>query len=625
MWRRTPPTPRPPSASRPRSTRAAPPPSSARAETAQRILGETGILSGGPPLPAAEAAGGDAFEALCDWLSAGGERRILALGPLTNIAALALARPDLAAKITDLVWMGGGVTAGNHTASAEFNAFADPEAVAIVLGHGLPLRMVDLDLCRQVTAGPADVAAVRDAGGPHAAALAGMFAAFIDIAVSRGRPEMALYDAAAAVAVAAPAPRHIRPGADRDGARRHPHPRPHGGRPAQPGRGQRRGRRRHRRPRRPRDHPRRAGGRSTMTADLADPALRARAVAAARGDAPFDILVAGGTVIDMVTGKHRAADVGLVGPLIASVHPRDSRSDAGETIDATGGFVVPGLIDTHMHVESSMVTPAVYAEAVVPRGVTTVVWDPHEFGNVSGIAGVRWAVDAAKGLPLRVLTLAPSCVPSAPGLECAGADFDAATIAELLSWPEIAGLAEVMTMRPVIDGDPRMSAIVNAALASGKLVRGHARSLAGADLAAFVAAGIGSDHELTSADDLLEKLAAGLTIEMRGSHPHLLPEFAAALVALGHLPPTLTLCTDDTFPDDLARDGGLDMVLRHLVRHGMPPEWVLRAATYNAAIAIARPDLGLVAPGRRADLAVFSRPLGLRGIPRHCGRRPRRR
>ncbi|WMS43019.1 nucleoside hydrolase [Acuticoccus sp. MNP-M23] len=174
------------------------------AETAQRVLGDSGILSSGPPLPPGPHPTGDAFSALCDWLSGPGPHTVLALGPLTNIAALALARPDLAARITSLVWMGGGVTAGNHTASAEFNAFADPEAVAIVLGHRLPLKMVDLDLCRQVTATPADVAPVLGAGGPNAEALAGMFGAFIDIAISRGRHEMALYDAAAAIAVVRP-------------------------------------------------------------------------------------------------------------------------------------------------------------------------------------------------------------------------------------------------------------------------------------------------------------------------------------------------------------------------------------------------------------------------------------
>ena len=341
------------------------------------------------------------------------------------------------------------------------------------------------------------------------------------------------------------------------------------------------------------------------TADLDAPALRARAVAAARGDAPFDLLITGGTIVDVVSGRCRPADIGCTGPLIASVHPSGSRTDAAQTLSAAGAFVSPGLIDTHMHVESSLVTPAVYAGAVVPRGTTTSVWDPHEFGNVCGVEGVRWAVDAASRLPLRLLVLAPSCVPAAPGLERAGADFDAATIAALLQMPGIVGLAEVMNMRGVIAGDPRMRAIVDAALASGKLVRGHARSLAGADLQAFAAAGIGSDHELVSGEDLLAKLEAGFTIELRGSHPHLLPEFAETLAALGHIPQTVTLCTDDVFPDDLIDRGGVDEVVRQLVRAGLPPEAVLRAATLNAATALGRPDLGLLAPGRRADIAVF--------------------
>lgn len=339
--------------------------------------------------------------------------------------------------------------------------------------------------------------------------------------------------------------------------------------------------------------------------DLMDPALRARAVAAARGGAAFDMLITGGVVVDMVTGEQRAVDVGLVGPLIASVHAPGTRSDAASIVDASGAFLSPGLIDTHMHVESSMVTPTTYADAVLPRGVTTVVWDPHEFGNVSGMAGVRWAADAIADLPLRCVLLAPSSVPSAPGLELAGADFDADAIATMLSWPEIGGIAEMMNMRGVIDGDPRMHAIVQAGLAAGKPVNGHARGLAGADLQAFVTAGVSSDHELVSSEDLLAKLRAGLSIELRGSHDHLLPEFVEALNALGHLPQTVTLCTDDVFPDDLDRAGGLDDVMRRLVRYGLKPEWALRAATLNAAARLGRVDLGLVAPGRRADIVIF--------------------
>ncbi|EUB97941.1 Inosine/uridine-preferring nucleoside hydrolase [Rhizobium sp. CF080] len=184
----------------------------ARLETATNILGKTGIPTAGQALPEApDTFHTDAFEALCAWLEKGkgdgeeqGERRIMALGPLTNIAAVVLARPDLAAKITDLTWMGGGVTTGNHTASAEFNAFADPEALAIVLAHQIPLRMVDLDLCRKVLCAPDDVAPIRAAGGRNAELVADLLAGFVAIATSRGRPAMALYDAVAAVAFVFP-------------------------------------------------------------------------------------------------------------------------------------------------------------------------------------------------------------------------------------------------------------------------------------------------------------------------------------------------------------------------------------------------------------------------------------
>ncbi|NTE66212.1 adenine deaminase [Agrobacterium tumefaciens] len=340
-------------------------------------------------------------------------------------------------------------------------------------------------------------------------------------------------------------------------------------------------------------------------ADLTEDALRARAVAAARGDAPFDVLVTGGTLVDVVTGELRAADIGIVGALIASVHEPASRSDAAQIIDATGGYISPGLIDTHMHIESSMVTPAAYAAAVVARGVTTIVWDPHEFGNVHGVEGVRWAAKSIENLPLRAILLVPSCVPSAPGLERGGADFDAAILADILSWPQVGGVAEIMNMRGVIERDPRMSGIVQAGLVSEKLVCGHARGLKGADLNAFMAAGVSSDHELVSGEDLMAKLRAGLTIELRGSHDHLLPEFVEALNALGHLPQTVTLCTDDVFPDDLLQGGGLDDVVRRLVRYGLKPEWALRAATLNAAQRLGRTDLGLIAAGRRADIVVF--------------------
>lgn len=340
-------------------------------------------------------------------------------------------------------------------------------------------------------------------------------------------------------------------------------------------------------------------------ADLTDPALRARAVKAARGEAPFDIVIENGTVMDMVTGEERVADIGIVGALIASVH-KPGTGEAVKRIDAAGCYVVPGLIDTHLHVESSMITPAEYASHILPRGVTTALWDPHEFANVAGLAGMDYALDSAAAAALRFLPLAPTCVPSAPGFEQSGSDFSPDIVARLLARPDIHGAAEMMTMDPLLKGDPRVKGIVDAGLKSGKRVCGHARGLTGRDLNAYAAAGVETDHELTSADDFLEKLRAGLTIELRGSHAHLLPEFVQALLALGHMPQTVTLCTDDVFPDDLLTKGGLDQLIRHLIALGLPAGWAFRAATLNAASRIGRSDLGLVAPGKRADLVVLS-------------------
>jgi adenine deaminase len=340
--------------------------------------------------------------------------------------------------------------------------------------------------------------------------------------------------------------------------------------------------------------------------DLHDPALRDRAVRAARGLDPFDVLLTDGVVADTATGELRAADVGLVGPLIVSVHPPGTRSDASERIALAGRTIAPGLIDSHLHIESSMVTPRRYAEVVVPQGTTTICWDPHEIGNVSGLDGLRWAIDAMSGLPLRIIMLAPSCVPSAPGLERTGAFFGPEEMQEMLRWPEIGGVAEVMDMRGVLERQARMRGIVDAGLSSGKLVCGHARGLAGADLQAFAAAGIESDHEITSGDDLLAKLRAGFTVELRGSHDYVLPDAVAALNTLPQVPQTLTICTDDVFPDDLVQAGGMIDVLRRLVRRGLAPMQGLRCATLNAAMRLARRDLGLIAPGRRADIIVLS-------------------
>jgi len=343
-----------------------------------------------------------------------------------------------------------------------------------------------------------------------------------------------------------------------------------------------------------------------MRIDPVEPSVRARAVAAAQGREPFDLLLAGGTVVDVGCGEQRPADVGIVGPIVASVHERGSRTDALEAIDCTGRFVAPGFVDMHVHFESSMLTPGGYAEAVCPRGTTTVFVDPHELANVSGVAGVRYAVEASRGLPVRFIVQAPSCVPPQPGLELSGADLYGPDIAEMLSWDEVGGLAEVMDMIGVLGAADRMVDVVAAGLESGKVVSGHAAGLTGAVLQAYLAAGMTSDHEIFTEPDCLEKLRAGLTVELRGMIDPILPGIVAEVKSLP-LPPThLVAATDDLFALTLLNDGGIDHLLRRLVAYGLDPVFALRCATYNAAYRLQRDDLGLVAAGRRADIVVLT-------------------
>ena len=337
-----------------------------------------------------------------------------------------------------------------------------------------------------------------------------------------------------------------------------------------------------------------------------DSAVRQRAIAAAQGREPFDLLLAGGTVVDVATLELREADVGIVGEMIASVHPRGKFTDAKTTHDVTGLFIAPGFIDGHVHFESSHMLPQHYAQVVLPQGTTTIFCDPHELANVLGVEGVRWAVTASRNLLLRFIVQASSTVPAAPGLELSGADFQAPEIREMLAWPEVAGLAEVMDMRAVLDASPRMVGILSEALASGKIIEGHARGLSGGGLQAYLAAGISADHEIASGDDALEKLRAGMTVEIRGSHDYLLPDVVKAIGTLPVVPHSLTVCTDDVFPEYLVEKGGVCDVIRRMIRYGMAPIQAIRCATINNAIRLRRDDLGQVCAGRHADLALLS-------------------
>jgi len=337
-----------------------------------------------------------------------------------------------------------------------------------------------------------------------------------------------------------------------------------------------------------------------------DPGMRARAVDAAQGKAPLDRLLCGGTIVDVITGELREADIGIVGAMIASVHARNSRHDAESIFDASGKFLAPGLIDAHMHFESSHMLPHHYASTVVPQGTTTVFYDPHELANVLGVAGVRYAIEASRNLPLRFLCQAPSSVPSAPNLEVSGAAFAGPEMREMLSWPEVLGVAEMMDMNGVLRNSPRMTAIAEEGRAAKKLVEGHARGLSGPSLQGYLAAGVTSDHEIGGANDFLEKLRAGLAIEIRGSHPYLIPPLVNALLELPHLSSQIMFCTDDVPPDVLVERGGLIDVLRRAIENGLGPIDAIRLATFNAALRLGRSDFGALCAGRTADVVVLT-------------------
>ncbi len=324
----------------------------------------------------------------------------------------------------------------------------------------------------------------------------------------------------------------------------------------------------------------------------------ARRIAIARGDAHADLALRGGRVLNVFTGEVVDADVALCGELIAGV----GRYRGTEEIDLNGAVVLPGFIDGHIHIESTMLSPARFAEAVSPRGTTTVVADPHEIANVSGLAGVRYMLADDAGGPVDIYLMAPSCVP-ATHLETSGAELGPAEVERMLAWPGVLGLAEMMNFPGVLASSEGV--VLKLAGAEGRPVDGHAPGLTGADLQAYATAGPRSEHEATTLEEAREKLAAGMWIMIReGSAARNLQALAPLLQSEGA--DRCLLVSDDRNPVDLLADGHLDHALRQAVALGVPAHRAVRAVTLNAATRFGLSDRGAVAPGWRADLAVVS-------------------
>ena len=316
------------------------------------------------------------------------------------------------------------------------------------------------------------------------------------------------------------------------------------------------------------------------------------------GRVPADLVLRGGVVLDVVTGALLHGDVAICGDTIVGTC---DEYEGKEVIDVGGSILVPGFIDTHLHIESSLVTPFEFDRCVTPRGVTTAICDPHEIANVAGIGGIRYFLEAAQRTVMDIFVQLSSCVPSTD-METAGAALQAVDLKPYMDHPRVIGLAEFMNYPGVIAKDPQVMEKLEAF--QGRHIDGHAPLLRGMDLNAYLAAGIRTDHETTTAGEAIEKLQKGMRVLIReGSVSRDLA--ALATIISERNSPYISFCTDDRNPLDIAEQGHLDYIIRTAIDMGAEPLAVYRAASLSAAEAFGLKDRGLIAPGKRADIVVL--------------------
>ncbi|MEO1745360.1 MAG: amidohydrolase family protein, partial [Pseudomonadota bacterium] len=332
----------------------------------------------------------------------------------------------------------------------------------------------------------------------------------------------------------------------------------------------------------------------------------------AMGRKPADLVVRNGRWVNVHSGEIiPATDIAIIDGRFAYCGPDASHciGEGTKVVDAEGRYLVPGLCDAHMHVESGMVTVTEFCRAVIPHGTTSMFIDPHEIANVLGLEGVRLMHDDAMAMPTNVFVQMPSCVPSAPGLEHAGASLGPQEIAEAMEWPNIIGLGEVMNFPGVAANDQTMTGAISATVKTGKTVGGHYASPdLGLPFHGYVAGGPEDDHEGTRAEDAIARVRQGMKAMLRlGSAWYDVAEQIKAVTEQGLDPRNFILCTDDCHSGTLVNDGHMDRVVRHAIAQGLKPVTAIQMATINTAqhFRLER-ELGSITPGRRADFLVVS-------------------
>lgn len=340
--------------------------------------------------------------------------------------------------------------------------------------------------------------------------------------------------------------------------------------------------------------------------------LTRRLVDIAMGRSPAEMVIRNGRWVCVQSGEIiENTDIAIVDGHIAYVGPDASHTigESTEVIEADDQYLVPGLLDGHMHIESGMVTVTEFVRAVIPHGTTGMFVDPHEIANVFGLRGVRLMVDEAAGQPIHVWVQVPSCVPSAPGLETPGSSIGPEDVAEAMTWDGIIGLGEMMNFPGVFMGDEKMHAEMAETRKAGKVIGGHYASQdLGLPFHGYVAGGPEDDHEGTRMEDAIARVRQGMKAMLRlGSGWHDVAEQVRAVTEKRLDSRNFLLCTDDSHSETLVSEGHMDRVVRHAISVGVPPVTAIQMATINTAqhFGVAK-QVGMIAPGRSADILLVS-------------------